>query len=295
LYNQGSGNKRFLTERIYDLGLNIDLTKLRAYDPATGRWWQVDPVAEISELSSEAPYSYSFNNPVRYNDPYGDCAKCKEFWNGVKEGFVNNYKAIGKVLSDPVAAVKEIKSDDVVGFAANHVTFGGYGIVKQNLELGKTILNGDAKGAGNIVGDGGANVTTAVVIGATAKAISGAIKISGNRPSGLGDLTKAEVRDIQKVVNQAERPIEVGGSAASGTRRGVGSDLPIGKGSGTRSDIDYIAPPSSMPYFDGLINKLPGLDPKSGIIPGTGNSFIGPFIRFEPNTSPTVISKTEIQ
>jgi RHS repeat-associated protein len=70
-----------LTERVFDLGLNIDLTKYRAYDPAIGRWWQVDPLADEEDFTSLTPYNYSFNNPIRYNDPYGDCPKCKEWWN----------------------------------------------------------------------------------------------------------------------------------------------------------------------------------------------------------------------
>jgi len=70
LYNQGSGEKEFLTERVFDLGLNIDLTKYRAYDPATGRWWQVDP--KVDELYHWTPYNYGFNNPILYNDPEGD-------------------------------------------------------------------------------------------------------------------------------------------------------------------------------------------------------------------------------
>lgn len=98
----------------------------------------------------------------------------------------------------------------------------------------------------------------------------------------LGDLTALEARQIQNVVNQAGRPLEVVGSAANGTRRGVGTDLPIGKGPGTRSDIDYISPPSSQSYFEGLQSQLPGIDPKTGIIPGVPNPNIGPSIRFEP-------------
>ncbi|WP_373522553.1 RHS repeat-associated core domain-containing protein [Aquiflexum sp.] len=43
-----------------------DLTQFRAYDPAMGRWCQLDPMA--SEMSScWTPYNYSFNNPVRFN------------------------------------------------------------------------------------------------------------------------------------------------------------------------------------------------------------------------------------
>jgi RHS repeat-associated protein len=73
LYNQGTGPKTFLTERVFDLGLNIDLTRYRAYDPAIGRWWQVDPLAAaVDELRSLTPYNYSYNNPIRYSDPEGD-------------------------------------------------------------------------------------------------------------------------------------------------------------------------------------------------------------------------------
>lgn len=51
---------------------------------------------------------------------------------------------------------------------------------------------------------------------------------------GVGDLTRKEISQIQSVVNEAGRPLEVVGSAAKGTRRGVGTELPLGKGSGTR-------------------------------------------------------------
>lgn len=54
--------------------MNIDLSRYRAYDPAIGRWWQVDPLAaDVDGLLSLTPYHYSFNNPIRYNDPEGDC------------------------------------------------------------------------------------------------------------------------------------------------------------------------------------------------------------------------------
>jgi RHS repeat-associated protein len=66
LYNNGA-------ERQNELGLEIDLTRFRTYDPSIGRWWQVDPLAHESDLVSSTPYNYSFNNPIRYNDPEGDC------------------------------------------------------------------------------------------------------------------------------------------------------------------------------------------------------------------------------
>jgi RHS repeat-associated protein len=89
-------------------------------------------------------------------------------------------------------------------------------------------------------------------------------------PLGLGDLTVGEVNQIQSVVNQAGRPLEVVGSAARGQRTPT-------------SDIDYVVPPSSIQHFEGLETKLPSIDPNHGIIPGTGTPNIGPGIRFEPH------------
>ena len=114
-----------------------------------------------------------------------------------------------------------------------------------------------------------------------------------NNCSGLGDLTNEEIAAIQSVVEDAGRPLEVGGSAASGLRRGIGSDLPIGKGPGTASDIDYIVPHGSMTYYEGLAERLPGIDPGTGIIPGVGNPYIGPVIRFEPGLTPVFVPGAE--
>lgn len=87
----------------------------------------------------------------------------------------------------------------------------------------------------------------------------------------------------------AGRPLEVVGSAATGARRGVGTDLPIGKGPGTRSDIDFLVPPSSRQHFVGFEHQLPSIDPRSGIIPGVHNPQLGPAVRFEPGRDPFFI------
>ena len=70
---QGGESKYFRTERVTDLGLNVDMTRYRTYDYQTGRFWQVDPKADVAGQESLTPYHYSLNNPVRYNDPLGDC------------------------------------------------------------------------------------------------------------------------------------------------------------------------------------------------------------------------------
>ena len=115
----------------------------------------------------------------------------------------------------------------------------------------------------------------------------GRVRSRPNEP--LGDLTPDEIAQIQDVVDEAGRPLEVVGSAASGSRRGVGTDLPIGKGPGKRSDIDVLIPPSSRQHFDGLEGRLPSVDPATGVLTGVHNPQLGPAIRFEPGQAPTSV------
>jgi len=58
-------------ERNEDFGLNADLAFFRSYEPALGRWWQIDPKGE--SMYSMSLYSGMMNNPIRFNDPRGDC------------------------------------------------------------------------------------------------------------------------------------------------------------------------------------------------------------------------------
>ena len=52
-----------------DFGLNIYDFNARYYDPAIGRFLQIDPLAEVAP--DLTPYRFGFNNPILYNDPLG--------------------------------------------------------------------------------------------------------------------------------------------------------------------------------------------------------------------------------
>jgi RHS repeat-associated protein len=80
----------------------------RYYDPRTSIWQSVDKVAD--KMPEWSPYTYAFDNPVRYNDPDGNCPICAAIGAGVgalisggieagtqiyKNGKVTNWRAVG--------------------------------------------------------------------------------------------------------------------------------------------------------------------------------------------------------
>ena len=129
LYNAGS-------ELQTDLDLGTYMTDLRMYDP-WGRlgWWSIDPLADQAGQESWSPYNYSFNNPVRYNDPKGDCTTC----------------LLGAVVGAAVeygtqVATNLIRGDNFADAAFNNVDFvdvavsAGEGAITQGASAGRKLL-----------------------------------------------------------------------------------------------------------------------------------------------------------
>ncbi|MEM8527424.1 MAG: 3-coathanger stack domain-containing protein, partial [Bacteroidota bacterium] len=115
-YNEKGEDTKLGMELITDFELNVHTAKYRTYDPYTVTFWQTDPKAEL--FYNLSPYNAMMNNPIRYNDPEGDCPDCiwdainigigvKSFVDNVQQG---NYGAaivdgIGVVIDGAAAAV----------------------------------------------------------------------------------------------------------------------------------------------------------------------------------------------
>ncbi len=261
-------NRFMFTGREYFSELGLYDYRNRVYSSALGRFLQSDPLGFGG--GDVNIYRYAANNSTNGTDPtglvFGILGGMSESGNKIYHDAMDDPANGGSgqdSCDDPDKPYHQTHSrpfnhhHDTVYENGYTVSQPGYGpdISGDNLKLfGERALMNILIGASNFVGLGEAEIAAEGV-------------------SAMGDLTAAEIKAIQNVVNQAGRPLEVVGSAAKAGRTAI-------------SDIDYVVPPSSLEYFEGLQGELPGIDASHGIIPGVGNPNIGPVIKFEPFTFP---------
>jgi RHS repeat-associated protein len=121
IYNYKYNGKEWQDE----LGLNVYEYGMMLYDPALGRRNNIDPKAEESRRWS--PYSYCYNNPMRFVDPDGMKAR---------DWFVNN-KTGGVVFVKGESKLTQVQSDAIgAGDAKNYDRLGPDGMFGNTVPYG---------------------------------------------------------------------------------------------------------------------------------------------------------------
>jgi RHS repeat-associated protein len=108
-YRFNGGNELQNKEFSDGSGLEAYDATFRMYDPQIGRFWQIDPLADINENSS--PYSFVANNPIKYNDPSGLDTNWKVLPTAVVSYKLQNQRA------DVNVALADVESYNPIGHA----------------------------------------------------------------------------------------------------------------------------------------------------------------------------------
>ncbi len=203
----------------------------RTYDPQTGRFMQIDPLADEGEQESLSPYHFSENNPIRYNDPDGRCANCATAGIGAvvggligggieiasqlyNNGSVSNWSAVGG------AALQGVVTGAAAGFTGGASLF-----TTAAVSGGANVVGGAAnraiQGQGTTLTNVVTDATVGAVLGAGGKMVGNAVSngtnnLSNSAKGKLGEAVTEIKYGAQGYKSAGNDVVKTGGKTVTG-------------------------------------------------------------------------------
>jgi RHS repeat-associated protein len=195
----------------------------RFLDRSTGRFWQVDPLADAAVQLDQSPYQFGWNNPTNLNDPTGECpinpGQCLAIWQGIQAvgtSLLNNLTPVGTFrdgVSNMVEGTQKVVNNEVrhglhtAEVYEEAIENGTVDQVEQNYELNK--LEGTAQAV--------AGLTQVMQAGAEGQAMA----LTGATEAGVNAVASTATKPVNFVDNLVSNPESVSGMSADDIVKGI--------------------------------------------------------------------------